>query len=471
MPVNWPTTGRTPGSAMEYVRQLKALTTFSSLFEFNANQIRVDNIVFKLHSTVTVLILLVGTMFVSMRQYFGEPIECMNGGRSDIQIATIQHYCWLEATFSVPGPKTEYAGVHHAYPGIKTQGPNDKKVYHKYYQWVYFVLIIQAILFYVPRYIWKAKEAKRIRTLISELKQQHILERNEYDRQRLVQDVADSLLISNDYFYHFFMCEVFYMIHLVCQVWFTNMFLGGAFLYLGLEWLSFAHASIDYRYDPLIRVFPRLTKCSFQKFGFSGTIETIDTLCFLPLNIVNEKIYVVLWFWFLFLFIVTGSYLVYRIVLMVLPAARYRRLQAMAPSTDKKCLKRLSSRAGNWFILQFLANNMKPSHFRDLIDEVMKAHFDQAGKPLYKSNKLGKAIQNGLSSVTPSAPKNSGKPDKKTKKFGDKKGGLDIGFNAPSAPNPGFVVKRDPPSGHSGDSDDWVGLGSGTEDPLNDNWP
>lgn len=143
MPVNWPTTGRTPGSAMEYVRQLKALTTFSSLFEFNANQIRVDNIVFKLHSTVTVLILLVGTMFVSMRQYFGEPIECMNGGRSDIQIATIQHYCWLEATFSVPGPKTEYAGVHHAYPGIKTQGPNDKKVYHKYYQWVYFVLIIQ----------------------------------------------------------------------------------------------------------------------------------------------------------------------------------------------------------------------------------------------------------------------------------------------------------------------------------------
>lgn len=143
MPANWPTTGRTPGSAMEYVRQLKALTAFSSLFEFNANSIKVDNLVFKLHSTVTVLILLVGTMFVSMRQYFGEPIECMSAGRSDIAQATIQHYCWLEATFSVPGPKSEYPGVHHAYPGIKTQGPNDKKVYHKYYQWVYFVLIIQ----------------------------------------------------------------------------------------------------------------------------------------------------------------------------------------------------------------------------------------------------------------------------------------------------------------------------------------
>ena len=332
-------------------------------------------------------------------------------------------------------------------------------------------LFSQAILFYVPRYIWKAKEAKRLRTLITELKQQHILERNEYDRQRIVQDVADSLLISNDYFFHFLLCEVFYMVHLVLQIWFTNMFLGGAFLYLGLDWLSFSHSTLDNGYDPLIRVFPRLTKCTFQKYGYSGTIETYDALCFLPLNIVNEKIYVVLWFWFAFLLLVTGTYLAYRFVLMLVPTARFFRLKSIAPSTDKKYLKKLSSRRGNWFILQFIANHMKPSHFRDLIDEVMKTHFDPNGKPLYKS-KVSKAIANGLSGVAPSAPsKGANKSDKKKNGKLEKIKLDSIGFTAPSAPGPGFVVKRDPPSGHSADSDDWAGLGSGTEDPLNEPWP
>lgn len=154
---------------------------------------------------------------------------------------------------------------------------------------------------------------------------------------------------------------------------------------------------------------------------------------------------------------------------MLVPAARYQRLQTLAPSTDKKYVKKLSSKVGNWFILQFIANNMKPSHFRDLIDEVMKTHFDSSGKPLYMKNLK---INNGtITGIAPSAPtKSQPKSNKKLKDKIDKR--LDsIGFSAPSAPGPGFVVKRDPPSGHSGDSDDWVGLGSGTEDPLNEPWP
>ena len=51
----------------------------------------------------------------------------------------------------------------------------------------------------------------------------------------------------------------------------------------------------------MIYIFPRMTKCTFSKFGTSGEVEKHDALCILPLNVVNEKIYIFLWFWFLIL--------------------------------------------------------------------------------------------------------------------------------------------------------------------------
>ena len=51
-----------------------------------------------------------------------------------------------------------------------------------------------------------------------------------------------------------------------------------------------------------------MTKCTFHKFGPSGTVQKFDGLCVLPLNIINEKIYVFLWLWFIFLAVVSGIF-------------------------------------------------------------------------------------------------------------------------------------------------------------------
>ena len=59
-----------------------------------------------------------------------------------------------------------------------------------------------------------------------------------------------------------------------------------------------------------------MTKCTFHKFGPSGTVEKFDGLCVLPLNIINEKIYVFLWFWFIILTVITGMQVIYRFVLV-----------------------------------------------------------------------------------------------------------------------------------------------------------
>lgn len=61
-----------------------------------------------------------------------------------------------------------------------------------------------------------------------------------------------------------------------------------------------------------------MTKCTFHKYGASGTIQQHDALCVMALNVVNEKIYTVLWFWFIILAVLTTLGLVWRMLTMIL---------------------------------------------------------------------------------------------------------------------------------------------------------
>lgn len=160
------------------------------------------------------------------------------------------------------------------------------------------------------------------------------------------------------------------------------------------------------------------------------------------MNIVNEKIFVILWFWFAFLFIVTSIVLIVRILHILIPHLRYRSLCSLAPSTDRKSIKMLTSRIGQFFVLYHIARNIKPHYFRDLIDLVVNEYFDDKCNVVY--NKQAKNVQS--SNQMNAIPQIMGNQTKQ------KKGGIKKSFGK----SKGFVsVNRDPPSGHSQDSDDW----------------
>jgi Innexin. len=55
---------------------------------------------------------------------------------------------------------------------------------------------------------------------------------------------------------------------------------------------------------------------------FTGSIQNHDALCILPLNILNEKIYIFLWFWFIILSLLSGLALLYSIGIVVYPPVR-----------------------------------------------------------------------------------------------------------------------------------------------------
>ena len=83
-------------------------------------------------------------------------------------------------------------------------------------------------------------------------------------------------------------------------------------IFLNIAVLSFANADQEQRFDPMIYVFPRVTKCTFHKFGSSGTISRHDSMCVLSQNIINEKTYIFLWFWFIIMATLLSLLVVYR---------------------------------------------------------------------------------------------------------------------------------------------------------------
>ncbi len=93
-----------------------------------------------------------------------------------------------------------------------------------------------------------------------------------------------------------------------------DWFFGGQFTTYGAEVLAVSEQPIEERVDPMNRVFPKVTKCTFHKYGPSGTVENHDGLCVLAMNIINEKIYVFLWLWYIVLTVWTSIHLMLRIV-------------------------------------------------------------------------------------------------------------------------------------------------------------
>ena len=138
-----------------------------------------------------------------------------------------------------------------------------------------------------------------------------------------------------------------------------DRFFDGAFLTFGLEVIAFAEQDQEDRLDPLIYVFPRMTKCTFHKFGTSGEVEKHDALCLLPLNIVNEKVYIFLWFWFILLTVLSFLVIVYRFIIVISPKMRayllYIRFRLIRREVINTIVKK--SYVGDWFLFYMLGKS------------------------------------------------------------------------------------------------------------------
>ncbi|XP_020296877.1 innexin inx7-like isoform X2 [Pseudomyrmex gracilis] len=304
-------------------------------FKVNQNAIVIDNLVFRLHYRATFLLLLVSTILVSSRQFIGEHIKCITD--SGVPPKVIETFCFFMSTYTVVKHMNATAVLDGElpHPGVGPASKTDAITHHAYYQWVPFVLFFQALLFYVPHYLWRKMEGGRLNMLVSGLHMAALSLQSEteikvndkikvpskQERDEKIQQIRigfiNRLHLNRPWAYGLTLCEILNFLNVLMQICLIDWFLRGAFINLGPHILR--PLSKD-EIDPLDVVFPKVTKCIFHKYGPSGTIQKHDALCVMALNVVNEKIYAVLWFWFIALAVITGLGLVWRALTMFLHA-------------------------------------------------------------------------------------------------------------------------------------------------------
>ena len=153
-----------------------------------------------------------------------------------------------------------------------------------------------------------------------------------------------------------------------------NTFFDGAFLTFGFDVIAYAERDQEERIDPMIYIFPRMTKCTFSKFGTSGEVEKHDALCILPLNVVNEKIYIFLWFWFLILGFLTALVLLYRLIIILSPRMRAYLLYIRFRLINREVINTIvrKSKMGDWFLFYMLGQNVDSMIFKEVMHELAR---------------------------------------------------------------------------------------------------
>ncbi|CAL1301930.1 unnamed protein product [Larinioides sclopetarius] len=363
---------------------------FSSLKSFfKANNSTIDNYVFRLHYKATATVLVAFSVLVTARQYIGDPIDCIGPSKDQLPENLLDTFCWIHSTFSVPSAWKEKIGVDVPYPGVANSKEHSDRKYHAYYQWVCFVLLLQAILFYIPRYLWKVCEGNRMKNLILGLNAP-CMEREVKDKSKklLVDYLVANLHNHNVYFTSYIFCEVMNFVNVVGQIYLIDTFLGGEFTQYGLKVIQFTGWDGTLRYDPMIHVFPRVTKCLFYVYGPGGSVNKVDAMCILPINIINEKIYIFIWFWFIILAVLSALVLAYRLVLVFLPNTRFM------VTSCRVCLVKhnhhlslILSKAsiGDWFILDMLSKNVDSLYYREIIMDLAERLDGKVGNGDLKS--------------------------------------------------------------------------------------
>ncbi|XP_053596479.1 innexin shaking-B isoform X1 [Microplitis demolitor] len=364
------------------------MDAFSALyFLFRVRRVTCDGFLMRAH-VFTAAVMLIFSIIVSAKQSVGNPIDCVH--TRDIPVDAFNAYCWIHSTYFVTGAMLGVAGVNVAFPGVapSTFLWSHRRFGHlsdhnrhrqeeikviRYYQWVAFLLLLQAILFYTPRWLWKGWEGGKIHALMMDLDIGLCSEVEKKQKKKMLLDYLwENLRYHNWWAYRYYLCEVLALVNVIGQMFLMNRFFDGAFLTFGIDVLKFLESDQEDRIDPMIFVFPRMTKCTFYKYGVSGEVERHDAVCILPLNVVNEKIYVFLWFWFLLLGILSLLTVIYRIVIIFSPRTRVYLLKLRFHLVKKDAVETIvrRSKVGDWFLLYMLGENLDTVIYRDVMHDL-----------------------------------------------------------------------------------------------------
>ncbi|KAM7534949.1 hypothetical protein Aperf_G00000096474 [Anoplocephala perfoliata] len=291
-----------------------------------ATYVGVEDFADKFNFIFTVIVLLIATTVVTVKQYILKPISCYIstevGGKNLLDY--VENYCWVQGTipisYSSDVPETEE----------DWNRLESRKIL--YYQWVPFVLGLQCILFLIPRVIWQiicynqtgtdlyhlismaneachSKVEKRgvmVQNLAKSI-EQLLYHRNTIKELKSRSPSPDdkTSLIHEIFKYRSTLAAPTYLLIKILSLFNSAGQLLLMHLFLGFK-INSTPYGLAVLYN-LIRgsdwqatlVFPRVAFCYTKLKSLGARENAITAQCALPVNMLNERIYVFLWWWIL----------------------------------------------------------------------------------------------------------------------------------------------------------------------------
>jgi hypothetical protein len=234
-------------------------------------------------------------------QYVGKPIQCWVPPEfTGAWEKYAETYCFVKGTYFVP-----------IYDEIDADASQREKVQVSYYQWIPLVLGLQAILFYLPSFIWKALNFNtgiNVKTVLNnaalvkkkfdkgtrsdqvQRAANHLIEALEMQKELKTSTNILSIYAKRNGNYLsalYLFTKLLYVLNIVLQFVILDVFLGPEYtfwgwgvlndIWHGRQWTESGH-------------FPRVTLCDFN-VRVLGNIHRWTVQCVLMINMFNEKIF------------------------------------------------------------------------------------------------------------------------------------------------------------------------------------
>lgn len=335
-----------------------------------------ESVVFTMLCKTTAGVLVALCLLSGVWTILTNQIECYSSVKLEGAADIAKYFCLITSTYSneetldkvLPNKLPERKI---AFPGAGNIRSENQKVFHTYYLWVHCFLILQAVTFYLPYYIWKRFEGGRCKSMVMSMNLPHISVKDKIECKKNFFELL-KLHFHNQkrYAIWYFICEALSFINIFVQIYLTDIFLGRKFLLYGFHFIKSQTVEDHLIEDVMTYVFPRVASCNYWKIGDSGSVVNVDLMCSLTLNAINDKIFLVLYFWFLLMAIMTIFAAIFRALVLVFPFVRLSMLMSGMKSISGFERVFRVFHIGDWFLLYQIKKNINPRIFTEIMHEL-----------------------------------------------------------------------------------------------------
>ncbi|CAD5210451.1 unnamed protein product [Bursaphelenchus xylophilus] len=332
-----------------------------------------DDAIDRLNYYYTPLLFVIFALTLSAKQYVGQPIQCWIPAQfTGAWEQYSENYCFVQNTYFLP--------LNYYIPNSVYERENAEI---GYYQWVPFVLGLQAILFYLPALVWRIfnwQSGISVKGIIQmcddvgnmqvdkrkasvEVVAAHLVDSLKMQQNLTGKNVFSFLLNKSTYLTTLYLfVKTLYLIQVFSQFLILNRFLGTDYTFYGFEILRDLAYGVEWQESGH---FPRVTMCDFEVRAL-GNVHRHTVQCVLMINMFNEKVYIFIWWWLLIVLFATIGNLVYWLAVSFSGSQKetfvtqYLRVFNLLKNEDKKVAKKFVHsylKNDGVFLLRLIATN------------------------------------------------------------------------------------------------------------------